>query len=76
MLLFQAVNTLLVEFAVFWRLHLLVEYLKGRSEESARAADKVSDFDGSLWGGMVEFVTVGRDKEITVTFRDGTEILA
>ena len=36
----------------------------------------ITDFDGSLWGGMVEFVTVGRDKEITVTFRDGTEILA
>ena len=36
----------------------------------------ISDFDGSLWGGMVEFVTVGRDKQITVTFRDGTEILA
>ena len=36
----------------------------------------ISDFDGSLWGGMVEFVTVDRDKGITVTFRDGTEILA
>ena len=36
----------------------------------------ISEFDGSLWGGMVEFVTVGRDKEITVTFRDGTEIQA
>jgi len=37
-------------------------------------AGTISDFDGSLWGGMVEYVTVGRDKEITVTFRDGTEI--
>ena len=36
----------------------------------------ISEFDGSLWGSMVEFVTVGRDKEITVTFRDGTEIQA
>lgn len=36
----------------------------------------ISDFDGSLWGGMVEFVTVGRDKQITVTFRNGTEIPA
>lgn len=35
----------------------------------------IGDFDGSLWGGMVEFVTVGRDKQITVTFRDSTEIL-
>lgn len=36
----------------------------------------ISEFDGSLWGSMVEFVTVGRDKDITVTFRDGTEIQA
>lgn len=36
----------------------------------------ISEFDGNLWGSMVEFVTVGRDKEITVTFRDGTEIQA
>lgn len=36
----------------------------------------ISEFDGSLWGGMVEFITVGRDKAITVTFRDGTEIQA
>jgi len=36
----------------------------------------ISDFDGSLWGSMVEFVTVGRDKEIMVTFRDSTEIQA
>lgn len=36
----------------------------------------ISEFDGSLWGSMVEFITVGRDKEITVTFRDGTEIQA
>ena len=27
-------------------------------------------------GGMVEFVTVGRDKAITVAFRNGTEIQA
>lgn len=36
----------------------------------------ISEFDSSLWGSMVEFVTVGRDKEITVIFRDGTEIQA
>lgn len=35
-----------------------------------------SEFDGSLWSSMVEFVTVGRNKEIAVTFRDGSEILA
>lgn len=36
----------------------------------------IGEFDGSLWGGMVEFVTAGRGKEITVTFRDGSEIQA
>ena len=36
----------------------------------------ISEFDISLWSSMAEFVTVGRDKEITVTFRDGTEIQA
>ena len=36
----------------------------------------ISEFDGSLWGSMVEFATVGRDKDITVTFQDGSEIKA
>lgn len=34
----------------------------------------VSEFDMGLWSSTVEYVTVGRGKEITVTFRDGTEI--
>lgn len=34
------------------------------------------EFDSGLWGCIVEYVTVGRDKEITVTFRDGTEVQA
>lgn len=36
----------------------------------------IEDFDESLWGSMVEHITVGRNKEMTVTFRDGTEIQA
>lgn len=36
----------------------------------------IEDFDESLWGCMVKYVTVGRNKEMTVTFRDGTEIQA
>ena len=36
----------------------------------------ITEFDASLWGTMVDFVTVGRNKEITVTFKDGTEIRA
>ena len=36
--------------------------------------ETVRDFDSHLWGSMVEFITVGRNKEVTVTFRDGTEV--
>ena len=36
----------------------------------------ISEFDIGLWSSTVDFVTVGRDKDITVTFRDGTEIKA
>ena len=34
----------------------------------------IKEFDVSLWGSMVECVTVGRDKKMAITFRDGTEI--
>ena len=34
----------------------------------------IREFDESLWGSLVDYVTVSRDKEITVTFKDGTEI--
>ena len=36
----------------------------------------IAEFDEVLWGSMVDFVAVGRKKEITVTFRDGTKIQA
>lgn len=36
----------------------------------------IKEFDSSLWGCLVEYVTVGRDKTIVVTFKDGTEIQA
>ena len=36
----------------------------------------IEDFDESLWGSMVESVTVSRNKEMTVTFRDGTTVQA
>ena len=36
----------------------------------------LAEFDERLWGSMVDFVTVGRKKEITITFRNGTEITA
>lgn len=36
----------------------------------------ISEFDARLWGLMVDYVTVGRKKEMVFTFRDGTEITA
>ena len=64
----------------------VVAAISAKEAQSERLADfikvlkaqdgTISEFDGSLWGSMAEFVTVGRDKEITVTFRDGSEILA
>ena len=38
--------------------------------------DAIQEFDGRLWGSLVDFITVGREKGIKVTFKDGTEIQA
>ena len=64
----------------------VVAAISAKEAQSERLADftkvlkaqdgTISEFDSNLWGSMVEFVTIGRDKEITVTFRDGTEIQA
>lgn len=60
--------------------------ISAKEAQSERLADfirmlkkqdgSIAEFDERLWGCMVDFVTVGRKKEITVTFRDGTEIQA
>ena len=34
--------------------------------------ETVAEFDKRLWGAMVDYVTVGVDKRLTVVFRDGT----
>ena len=64
----------------------VTESIAAKEAKSARLADfislmksqkgVISEFDIGLWSSTVEFVTVGRSKEITVTFRDGTEIKA
>ena len=38
--------------------------------------DAITEFDGSLWAGLVDFVTVYNKEDIRVTFKDGTEICA
>ena len=34
----------------------------------------LTEFDAKLWGCMVDFVTVSREKKLTFRFKDGTEI--
>lgn len=34
----------------------------------------MAEFDERLWGAMVDYVTVGADKRLTVVFRDGTRV--
>ena len=43
---------------------------------AASKAYSFNDRQGGARGFMVKYVTVGRNKEMTVTFRDGTEIQA
>ena len=49
------------------RLAVFIKRLKNRTEP-------VAEFDSQLWAGMVECVTVGVDKGLTVVFRDGTAV--
>ncbi len=34
----------------------------------------ITEFDGTLWGALVDHITVYEDDSRTVTFRDGTTI--
>ncbi|MDD2481983.1 MAG: recombinase family protein [Lutispora sp.] len=36
--------------------------------------ETIAEFDAGMWGSMVEFITVDKDKNMTVTFKDGSEI--
>ena len=36
----------------------------------------VSEFDDALWGSLVEYVTVGKDKTMVFTLIGGTEMKA
>ena len=49
------------------------ERLAGFIKRLKTQTDPVAEFDTQLWAGMVECVTVGMDKDMTVVFRDGTE---
>ena len=49
------------------RLAMFERTLKAQTEP-------VAEFDERLWGAMVDYVTVGVDKRLTVVFRDGMEV--
>ena len=64
----------------------VMEAIAAKDAQNERLADfirnlrtqdgTIAEFDSSLWSSMVDYVTVGRNKEIAVTFKDGTEIKA
>ena len=66
------------------RLDEVTEAISAKEAQSERLAgfikrlkvqtDPVAEFDSQLWSSMVECVTVGMDKDMTVVFRDGTEV--
>ena len=38
--------------------------------------EPITEFDAGMWGSMVEYITVDKDKKMTVTFKDGSEVQA
>ncbi len=44
--------------------------------ELEKLPEAVSEFDETLWGSLVDYVTVGRDKTMTFTLIGGTEMKA
>ena len=36
--------------------------------------EPIVEFDAGMWGSMVEYITEDKDKKMTVTFKDGSEI--
>jgi hypothetical protein len=49
------------------RLEAFAEALESQSK-------KLTEFDEGLWGTLVDFMTVYSMEDISVTFKDGTEI--
>ncbi|MDD3796148.1 MAG: hypothetical protein PHE06_09315 [Lachnospiraceae bacterium] len=45
-------------------------------ETLGQQVDPITEFDAGMWGSMVEYITVDKDKNMTVTFKDGAEVQA
>lgn len=43
-------------------------------ETLEQQAEPITEFDAGMWGNMVEYITVDKDKGMTVTFKDGSEV--
>ena len=66
------------------RLDEVTEVISAKETQSERLAgfiktlktqtNPVAQFDSQLWASMVDYVTVGADKGVTLVFRDGTEV--
>ncbi len=50
------------------------EILRRYTSCLAEQNNAITEFDGSLWSGLVDFVTVYSKEDVRVTFKDGTEI--
>ena len=51
------------------------ERLAGFIKTLEAQTEPVAEFDERLWGAMVDYVTVGVDKRLTVVLRDGTGVV-
>ena len=50
------------------------ERLAGFIKTLKTQTNPVAQFDSQLWASMVDYVTVGADKGVTLVFRDGTAV--
>ena len=54
--------------------HAKSERLDGFAQALTAQSGTVTEFDEGLWGTLVDFMTVYSKEDISVTFKDGTEI--
>jgi len=54
--------------------HAKSEHLDGFAQALTAQSGSVTEFDEGLWGTLVDFMTVYSKEDISVTFKDGTEI--
>ena len=50
------------------------ERLEAFAEALESQSKRLTEFDEGLWGTLVDFMTVYSKEDISVTFKDGTEI--